>query len=174
MSGLSPLASRLLALALLAAAVLLLASLTLAPMLSLISEARSELALLNQREAVLQHIAMEPATSSRAARGPAPFLAGNSEQAKRVLTDLVRSSAASHGIEVGAISITRATNPRLPQLAATVSLFGETDAITAYLSELESGSPVLRADQMTIASDPGQPGRLRMNLRLVAVARGAR
>ena len=141
------------------------------PIITTIGAWRDELALLEAREARLLAARSWPDRPAGDAPIEAWLVEGSEEEARDRLIDHVIGIAAAQGLEELRTSMSVEERDAGRAYIVSLSVSGPHDAVIQLISEIERGTPLLRARSLSIVPVPARESELAVEIELEAVGR---
>ena len=174
-----PLSQRIIALGLALLLLLLALQWVIMPLISHMAAARSELAMLRERRAMLISAKSWPGVTPPPAAAAQWLLRGRVNELRRQLTASMQAQAQSHGVTLSAITVdlpaggVRAGDAGAAETAGgtsgaqpvmiTLAASGPHDAMLRWIAAMERGTPVMRAKSLRLQPIAGRDGTLSLN-----------
>ena len=178
-----PLSQRIIALGLALLLLLLALQWVIMPLISHMATARSDLAMLRERRAMLISAKSWPGVAPPPAAAAQWLLRGRVNELRRQLTASMQAQAQSHGVMLSAITVdlpaggVRAGDAGAAETAAesaggasgaqpvmiTLAASGPHDAMLRWIAAMERGTPVMRAKTLRLQPIAGRDGTLSLN-----------
>ena len=169
-----PLSQRIIALGLALLLLLLALQWVIMPLISHMATARSDLAMLRERRAMLISAKSWPGVAPPPAAAAQWLLRGRVNELRRQLTASMQAQAQSHGVTLSAITVdlpaagagnapSAGNTPSAQPVMITLAASGPHDAMLRWIAVMERGTPVMRAKTLRLQPIAGRDGTLSLN-----------
>lgn len=170
MDGFSPVTRRIVAVGLLVFLALLALNLIVSPLLDWTADSLDRLAMARERKSRLLVLQDRPAIDPGETVPAALTLsAADRPAAEAKLAELLTQAASRTSITIDSVTPEQASDSKSRQIGAVVSATGTETAIISFLTDVESGSPLVRFKAWKLARSDGAPGTVKFEAVAAAV-----